>query len=62
MFKVNLIEKLNITLNFGGDKKIEVGSGKESKAILVIGSPLSSKAINLIEDKPQSIKKRINKV
>lgn len=53
MFKVSLIEKLNITLNFGGDKKIEVGSGQESKGVLVLTSPLASKAIDLSENKSQ---------
>lgn len=53
MFKVNLIEKINITLNFGGDKKIEVGSGNDSKGVLVVSSPLSSKAINLLENQSQ---------
>ncbi len=40
------IINFNININLGGDKKIEVGSGKSSSAVLVASSYLKEKILD----------------
>lgn len=54
--------EFNIVNKFGGDKNIEVGSGHESKAVLVMESLLDPKAIDLSENKQQPIFLQTKKV
>lgn len=45
MFEFSLIK--NLTIHFGGGKKIEVARGKQSNGIITLSSPLQTKAIDL---------------
>jgi len=53
VFELSLIK--NLTIHFGGDKKIEVASGKQSEGVIVLSSSLETKAIDLSKS---SINKR----
>jgi hypothetical protein len=44
--------KVTIINKFGGDKKIDVASGKQSKGVIVLSSPLDAKAIDLSRNSP----------
>lgn len=62
MLEFNFIKNLHLTLiKFGGDKKIEVASGDQSKGVLVLPSTLATDAINLSENAGQSLPKSKHK-
>ncbi|MBI2039911.1 hypothetical protein HYT18_02465 [Candidatus Microgenomates bacterium] len=57
MSEFNFIKNFHLTLiKFGGDKKIEIASGEDSKGVVVISSSLETKAVDLsrTSDKSQS--------
>ncbi len=47
MGQFNFIKHFNFTINFGRDKKIEVASGKQSEGVIILSSPLETKAVDL---------------
>lgn len=57
MPEFNFIKTLNLIIRFGGDKKIEVASGRQSEGVIVLSSPLETKAVdlskNLINRRPK---------
>lgn len=59
MVQFNLIK--NLTINFGGAKKIEVASGKHSEGVIVLSSPLETKAIDLSKNNQRSQLKSLKK-
>lgn len=55
----NFIKHLNLTLNFGRDKKIEVASGKQSEGVIILSSPLETKAVDLSRNSTYKRAKRL---
>lgn len=51
--------KVTINNKCGGDKKIELASGKESEGVLVLSSQLRKKAIDLSKTSPQEAAQQI---
>lgn len=48
MPEFNFIKNLHLTLiKFGGDKKIEVASGKQSEGVVIFSGQLETKAVDL---------------
>lgn len=58
MAEFNLIK--NFTLfNFGGDKKIEVASGKDSEGVMILSSKLDANAIKQSNNLTNRLRKKI---
>lgn len=62
MIHFNLIKHLNLTLNFGRDKKIEIAGGKHSEGVIVLSSPLETKAVDLSRNSTLKRTKRIKPI